>query len=628
MSTAAAVSTPAIASAPARGALMLGALGVVFGDIGTSPIYAFRESLHAAGEVSPATVLGVLSLVFWAVVLVVAVKYVVFVLRADNRGEGGIIALLSLALPAGPASGPLLIAGLAGAALFFGDAMITPAISVLSALEGLKIVTPVFDPYVVPLAAVVLVALFAIQSHGSATVGRLFGPVTAAWFAVLAIFGLVQIAGQPEVLAAIDPRYALGALSRGEGGTALLVLGSVFLALTGAEALYADMGHFGRGAIRIDWFAFVMPALLLNYFGQAALVLGDPAAASEPFFLMFPGWFLLPAVALAAAATVIASQAVISGAFTLVQQAIQFGLLPRLDIRQTSEEAAGQIYVPQMNWLLAAAVLALVFGFGSSAALAAAYGISVAGTMVATTLLLAAVARARWGWGWPAVTALAAPFLLLDVVFLLANAHKIPEGGWFPLVVGVAVLTLALVWRRGRAALLARRDEHAVTFDSFLAGLDGPGAPHRVPGTAVYLTSRKQLVPRSLVLNLRHNGVLHEQVALLSVTVDRAPRVPEAERLSVEPMTHGIRRLELRFGFAEAPDVPAALKRHAAVAGFDPEKVSFFLGKEVPVGSMRPDLSPWQEPIFGFLSRNAVSATDYFRIPVDQVVELGTRVEL
>lgn len=607
---------------------MLAALGVVFGDIGTSPIYAFRESLHAAGQVSPATVLGVLSLVFWAVVLVVAIKYVVFVLRADNRGEGGIIALLSLALPAGPASGPLLIAGLAGAALFFGDAMITPAISVLSALEGLKIVTPVFEPYIVPLAALVLVALFAIQSHGSAVVGRLFGPVTAAWFAVLAIFGLVQIAGQPEVLAAIDPRYALGALFRGEGGTALLVLGSVFLALTGAEALYADMGHFGRGAIRIDWFAFVMPALLLNYFGQAALVLGNPAAAAEPFFLMFPGWFLIPAVALAAAATVIASQAVISGAFTLVQQAIQFGLMPRLDIRQTSEEAAGQIYVPQMNWLLAVAVLALVFGFGSSAALAAAYGISVAGTMVATTLLLAAVARARWGWSWPAVTALAMPFLLLDMVFLLANAHKIPDGGWFPLMVGAAVLTLALVWRRGRAALLRRRDEYAMTFESFLAGLDAAGAPRRVPGTAVYLTSRKKLVPRSLVLNLRHNGVLHEQVALLSVTVDRAPRIMEAERLSVEPMTHGIRRLELRFGFAEAPDVPAALKQHAAATGFDPDKVSFFLGKEVPVASMRPDLSPWQEPIFEFLSRNAVSATDYFRIPVDRVVELGTRVEL
>ena len=627
MSTAAAVSTPAIASAPARSALMLGALGVVFGDIGTSPIYAFRESLHAAGQVSPATVLGVLSLVFWAVVLVVGIKYVVFVLHADNRGEGGIIALLSLALPAGPASGPLLIAGLAGAALFFGDAMITPAISVLSALEGLKLVTPVFEPYVVPLAAAVLVALFAIQSRGSATMGRLFGPVTAAWFAVLAVFGLVQVVGQPGVLAAIDPRHALDALFRGEGGSALLVLGSVFLALTGAEALYADMGHFGRGAIRVDWFAFVMPALLLNYFGQAALVLGNPAAASDPFFLMFPGWFLIPAVALAAAATVIASQAVISGAFTLVQQAIQFGLLPRLDIRQTSEEAAGQIYVPQMNWLLAAAVLALVFGFGSSAALAAAYGISVAGTMLATTLLLAAVARARWGWGWPAVVALALPFLLLDLAFLLANAHKIPEGGWFPLVVGAAALTLVLVWRRGRAALLARRDEGAVTFEDFLAGLDGPGAPHRVPGTAVYLTTRKHLVPRSLALNLRHNGVLHEQVALLSVVVDRAPRVPEAERLSVEALTHGIRRLELRFGFAEAPDVPAALRRHAA-AGFDPDAVSFFLGKEVPVGSMRPDLSPWQEPIFGFLSRNAVSATDYFRIPVDQVVELGTRVEL
>src|SRR5215213_4812303 len=543
----AAVSTPAVAAHPAGAALLLGALGVVFGDIGTSPIYAFRETLRAAaggeggghgastaaaGAVAPEAVFGVLSLIFWAVILVVAVKYVVLVMRADNQGEGGTMALLSLAVPAAPGRlrTAVLVLGLAGASLFFGDAMITPAISVLSAVEGLAVATPLFEPYVVPIAAAVLVGLFAIQSRGSARVGRLFGPVTAAWFATLALSGLARVLGRPEVLAALDPRHALAFLAGNPGHGALAVLGSAFLALTGGEALYADMGHFGRRAIRIDWFALVMPALVLNYLGQAALVLDDPAAAANPFFALFPGPLLYPAVALATAATVIASQAVISGAFALVQQAIQLGAVPRLEVRQTSEETAGQVYVPQVNWLLAAAVLALVLGFRSSEALANAYGIAVAGDMLVTTLLMVAVARGHWGAPWPLVAAVGAPFLLLDLAFVAGNLHKIPAGGWFPLLVGAAALGLMLLWRRGRAVLLARRDEGAPTLDAFFAGLDAPGAPARVPGTAVYLTGQREVVPAALALNLRHNGVLHERAVLLHVLAERVPRIPEAAR--------------------------------------------------------------------------------------------------
>ena len=421
--SAAAVSTPAVAEHPARAMLLVGALGVVFGDIGTSPIYAFRESLRAAGTVeSQATVLGILSLVFWAVVLVVALKYVVFVMRADNQGEGGTMALISLALPAaGRLRAVLLVIGLGGASLFFGDAMITPAISVLSAIEGLQIATPVFRPYVVPLAAAVLVVLFAIQSRGSGRVGRLFGPVMAAWFVVIGVAGITHVSTRPAVLTSLDPRYALAYLGHADSWVAFTVLGSVFLALTGGEALYADMGHFGRRAIRIDWFALVMPALVLNYLGQGALVLADVSAAANPFFLLFPGWLLIPLVGLTTAATVIASQAVISGAFTLVQQAIQLGAVPRLEVRQTSDESAGQVYVPQINWLLVASVLGLVFAFRSSDALANAYGIAVAGDMLVTSVLVTTVARGVWGWPLHVLLPVAGLFLALDLTFVSAN---------------------------------------------------------------------------------------------------------------------------------------------------------------------------------------------------------------
>ena len=626
----AAVSTPAAAEHPLRPALLLGALGIVFGDIGTSPIYAFRESLRSAGGVpSEATVLGVLSVVFWAVALVVALKYVVFVMRADNQGEGGSMALLALALPvSGRFQGLVLVIALAGASLFFGDAMITPAISVLSAMEGLKIASPAVEHYIVPLAAGILIGLFAIQSRGSAKVGKLFGPIMVAWFAVLALAGLAQVVMRPGVLAALDPRYAIAYLTTGDGWIAFAVLGSAFLALTGGEALYADMGHFGRRAIRVNWFALVMPALVLNYLGQGALVLANPAAATDPFFLLFPSWLLIPAVALATAATIIASQAVISGAFALVQQGIQLGVLPRMDVRQTSDEAIGQVYVPQINWLLAAAVLALVYGFGSSEKLANAYGIAVSGDMLVTTVLVTVVAVGVWRWPAWLVLPVAGLFLLLDIVFIAANLHKIPGGGWFPLLVGVVSLTLMLTWRRGRDVAFARRSEDAVPLHKFIASLDQPCAPVRRPGTAIYLAKQTDTVPAALALNVKHNDVVHNRVVLLQVATTRAPRVAEADRIKVRELPAGFRQVEMHFGFAEKPDITAALAAHRDMVGCDPATSSFFLGREDPVPSLRPDLSPWQEQIYAFLARNAVRAPDYFLIPPDRVVELGTKVEM
>ena len=609
---------------------MLGALGVVFGDIGTSPIYAFRESLKAAGSATvESTVLGVLSLVFWAVALIVAVKYVMVVMRADNHGEGGTMALISLAVPvAGRAHKLLLVVGLAGASLCFGDAMITPAISVLSAIEGLELATPSIAPHVVSIAAGVLVVLFAIQSHGSGKVGKLFGPVMVLWFVVLAVTGILHIAAQPQVLAALDPRRAFAYLVHADGWIAFTVLGSVFLALTGGEALYADMGHFGRRAIRIDWFVLVMPALTLNYLGQGALVLGNAHAVSNPFFLLFGESLLMPAVVLATAATVIASQAVISGAFALVQQAIQLGVLPRMSIRQTSPDAAGQVYVPQVNWLLAVAVLALVFGFRSSTNLANAYGIAVAGDMLVTTLLVTTVARGLWGWPWGLVAPLMGSFLMLDVTFVSANVHKIPAGGWFPLLVGAAGLTLMLCWRRGRDVAFSKRDADAMALADFIAGLGRPGAHHRTAGTAVYLTQQVRNVPSALALNLKHNGIVHECVILLKVVTDHTPRVSEHDRVRVEELGAGFKKVELHFGFAETPDVPAAMARHRDVLGADPATASFFMGREYPVPSLRPEMPRWQERIYAFLTRNAVRAPDYFCIPPARVIELGTRVEM
>jgi KUP system potassium uptake protein len=450
----------------------------------------------------------------------------------------------------------------------------------------------------------------------------------AAWFVVLGVAGVIHVFSRPAVLASLDPRYALAYFAHADSWVAFTVLGSVFLAVTGGEALYADMGHFGRRAIRIDWFVLVMPALVLNYLGQGALVLSYPNSALNPFFLLVPDWLLIPLVALTTAATVIASQAVISGAFTLVQQAIQLGAVPRLEVRQTSEESAGQVYVPQINWLLVVAVLGLVFGFRSSDALANAYGIAVAGDMLVTSVLVATVARGVWGWPLRVLLPVAGLFLALDLTFVSANLHKIPDGGWFPLIVGAAALTLMLIWRRGRAVALAHRSADAMPLDAFLASLDQRDAPVRVPGTAVYLTTQRDLVPSALALNLKHNGVLHDRLVLLKVTTERTPRVVEDTRVVVEDLSKGIRRVEVRFGFAEKPDVPATLRAHAGEVGCDPATASFFLGREVPVPSLQPEVPLWQERIYAFMVRNAVSAPDYFLIPSQRVVELGTRVEI
>lgn len=608
---------------------MLAALGVVFGDIGTSPLYAFKETLHAAGH-GAETALGLASLIFWAVLLVVGVKYVLLVMSADNQGEGGTVALLSLALPATPERWrrAILVTGLAGASLFFGDAMITPAISVLSAVEGLKVVTPALSSYVVPIGCIVLAGLFFVQRRGSAAIGRFFGPIILTWFATLAASGLANALQQPEVFAALNPVHAWIYLTHAPGWGALLVLGSAFLALTGGEALYADMGHFGRQPIRLDWLLLVFPALSLNYLGQAAVVLSNPETATNPFFALFPSWLLMPVVLLATAATVIASQAVISGAFTLVQQAIQMGHVPRLDVRQTSKEAAGQVYLPQVNWILAVAVLGLVVGFGSSTALANAYGIAVAGDMLATTLLFSVVALRLWHVPVLIVAAVGLPFLALDLLFVGSNLHKVPAGGWFPLLVGAVCLTLSLLWRKGRAALVARHNEGLQTLDAFIASLSGPDAPATARGTAIYLTGQQGTMPAALSLNLRHNGVLHERLVVLRVEAERVPYVAETERLSATELGHGIITVTLRFGFAEDPDVMVALRRHGTSIGVDPDAASFFLGRNKPVASIRPDLSGWEETVFALLANNAVRASDYFRLPPHQVVELGKRVEV
>ena len=615
---------------PMRRTLMVGALGVVYGDIGTSPIYTLRECLKAAGGgTSPEVVLGLLSLVFWALMIVVTVKYVLFVMRADNDGEGGIMALLGLAAHSETHQRrrtALVMVGIAGAALFYGDGMITPAISVLSAVEGLEVAAPLLKPYVIPITIVVLIGLFVVQSRGSERIGAYFGPIMAAWFALLAVAGLAQVVQNLGVLAALNPLYGIRFLA-GHGWTGFLALGSVFLAMTGAEALYADMGHFGRGPIRLDWFAFVLPALVLNYFGQGALVLAHPDAADSPFFNLFPGWALVPIVLLATAATVIASQAVISGAFSLSQQAMQLSLLPRLDIHQTSDEAIGQVYVPQINWLLMICVIGLVLAFGSSDNLAAAYGIAVAGTMVITTGLLAIVARRLWRWSLPVTVAVIGFFAVVDIGFFSANAVKIPQGGWFPLLVGVVVFTLMSTWRRGRQIVLERTSEGNLPLTQFLDQLDPTKLP-RVKGTAVYLAARRSTVPYSLTDNLKHNKVLHERIVLLTVITERVPYVPDAERMTLEPLDKGFMEMTLHFGFAEAPDVPTALEAHRSAFPIDIDATSFFLGRETPVPTMHPDLPPWRERLYAFMTRNAVSATSYFQIPPKRVVELGTQVEL
>lgn len=612
--------------------LALTALGIVYGDIGTSPLYALRESFHFY-QLAPTrqNVLGVLSLIFWSLVLVISVKYAVFVLRADNRGEGGILALTALATPIGTirrgGRQALILLGLFGTALLYGDGMITPAISVLGAVEGLRVATPLFEPYIVPIAVTVLIALFAVQSRGTAGVGRVFGPVTVVWFATLAALGLPWIWRAPEVLASINPLYAAHFFTT-NGARGFLVLGSVFLVVTGGEALYADMGHFGRRPIRIAWFAVVLPALLLNYWGQGALLLHQPEAVENPFYRMAPAWFIYPQVLIATLAAIIASQALISGAFSLTMQAVQLGYLPRMEIAHTSARERGQVYIPAVNWGLMVACIGLVFGFRSSSNIAAAYGVAVTTTMVVTTLLLAVVARERWNWSVAAVAAFSLVFLAIDLAFWGANMIKVPQGGWFPLAVGAGVFTLMTTWKAGRAVLRRRMAEGALPWDFFVRDMADHPLP-RVPGTAVFMYGDPNGTPPALLHSLKHYGVLHEQVLLLSVQTADVPYVDVADRAEVQKLDAGFFRIVLHYGFREQPRVPAALASiRAPELQLSANRTTFFLGRETLIPATRPALPVWREMLFAFLSRNARTATSFFGLPPNRVVELGAQVEL
>lgn len=613
-------------------ALMLAALGVVYGDIGTSPIYAFREALHASaqgsGVASRADVLGVLSLIIWALTLIVTVKYVIFVLRADNRGEGGTLSLMALARASYPRRAGLILAvGLCGAALFFGDAIITPAISVLSAVEGLSVVTPAFDPFVVPVTLVILAGLFAVQRFGTASVARIFGPVMALWFLVLGGFGIYHIADDPTVFFPINPYYAAVYLA-GQPDVAFITIGAVFLAVTGAEALYVDLGHFGRRPIVLAWLGVVFPCLLLNYFGQGAFVLAHGGTPANPFFNMLPEWALLPVVALATAATVIASQAVISGAYSLTRQAVQLNLLPRFQIQHTSETQQGQIYLPRVNLLLALGVMLLVVGFGESSSIAAAYGISVTGEMLVTTVLLFVVMRHRWGWALPGALALAAVFGVMDSGFFLANVVKVLDGGWVS--IGVAALTglIMATWVRGSRLLFEKTRKNEVPLD-FLADNLAQKPPYLVDGTAVFLTGDPLSAPTALMHSLKHYKVLHRQNVVLSVVTAQEPTVPDSERVSIEKLNDLFMRVRLTFGYMEHPNVPKALAICRKQGWkFDIMTTSFFLSRRSLKPSPNSGMPLWQDRLFIMLARTAADATEYFQIPTGRVVEVGTQVAI
>ena len=612
--------------------LSLTALGVVYGDIGTSPLYAMRECFFGSHAVPPTqeNVLGVLSLIIYSLLLVISLKYVAIVMRADNHGEGGILALAAL-LPSREAPGRrtpvLVLLGLFGAALLYGDGMITPAITVLSAIEGLNVATPVFEQYVVPITVAILIGVFAIQRHGTDRVGRLFGPVMLVWFAVIAVLGVGWLLTAPVVLTAVDPRHAV-AFFQEHGWHGVAVLGAVFLVVTGGEALYADMGHFGKRPIRLAWFALVLPALVLNYFGQGALLLAHPAAASNPFFMMAPGWLLLPMVVLATFAAIIASQALISGAFSLTQQAVQLGYAPRLSIDHTSSAEAGQIYVPQVNWALMVATLAIVIGFKTSSSLAAAYGIAVTLTMIITALLLHTVAIERWKWPKALVFAITGLFLSVDLLFFGANAIKIAQGGWLPLVIGGLIFTLMTTWKTGRRVVADRLSARSEPLEDFLARLEDT-PPARVPGTAVFMTAQPSGTPPALAHNLRYNKVLHEHVVTLLVKTMPWPYVQDDERVTIKPLGGGVFDVTVYFGFMDDVDVPKAL-RLAQLEGLplDADDTTYFLGRETLIPTDSPGMALWREHLFVLMARNAVRATGFFRLPPERVVELGVQVEL
>jgi KUP system potassium uptake protein len=627
------MSTPATSdrSTPSL-ALILGVLGVVYGDIGTSPLYAMRAaaSHFEDGGVEAWEVLGLLSLIIWSLILTVTVKYVAFVLRADNRGEGGILALMALAqrsVESPRLRWALALIGIAGACLFFGDGIITPAISVLSAVEGLKVVSPHLEKAVLPISVVILVALFLVQYRGTAKMGAVFGPICAAWFLVLGLLGLWEVLHNPGVLAAISPHWAITFCLHYKFA-AFIAFGSVVLAVTGAEALYADMGHFGRRPIRWAWMVIVLPALVLNYLGQGALLLRDPAALENPFFLLAPEWFRLPLVFLATAATIIASQAMISGAYTIARQCVQLGFMPRLVVRHTSDTEEGQIYMPQVNIALLIGVLILVMTFRDSERLAAAYGIAVTGTFVCTTLLAIVVFHRKFGWPLLAVLGVFLPLLALDLAFFLSNVLKIPEGGYVPLVLGVVLFIMMLTWHRGRELLFARIRQDGLPLKSFIARLP-QSRTVRVPGTAVFMTSQAEFLPGALLHNLKHNKVLHERVLFVTVTNEDVPQIGADRRRAVEELAPNIYRVALRYGFQESPNIPRELEALGEFGiPYEPMQTSYFLGRETVVAAAVPKMSRWRQWLFMLLSRNSLSATEFFRIPSDRVVELGVKVAI
>ncbi|MDN5848610.1 MAG: potassium transporter Kup [Nitrococcus sp.] len=611
--------------------LCLAVLGVVYGDIGTSPLYALRDSFTSL-EVTRLNVLGVLSLLFWSLILVVSLKYMAFVMRADNHGEGGILALMALISPwrSTPSRRQwLLIAlGLFGAALLYGDGMITPAITVLSAVEGLHLAAPALSQYLIPLTIVIVVLLFFLQKRGTGGIGRLFGPIMLVWFAVLALLGVYGIVQNPAVLTAINPLHAFRFFME-NNIMAFLALGGVVLAVTGAEALYADMGHFGRSPIRLSWFIYVLPALTLNYLGQGAMLLGNPQAIANPFYSLAPDWALYPLIALTTVAACIASQAVISGVFSLTHQAVELGMCPRVTIVQTSPDEAGQIYVPVLNWVMLAAVIGLVVGFGSAEALAAAYGVAITATMVITTLLMFALMRRRWNWPPLLVGVLCAAFLIMDLAFFGANLVNIPDGGWFPLLVAGLIYLCMETWRRGRELMRIHLGEATEPLSKLFAYVDEED-PVRIEGSAVFLTARADgKAPPILLHHLRRNRVLHERVVLLTVHTEDVPRVPTARRLEVEQLEHGFWRVRVRYGFMQSANVPVALRaceRHGLDVDLD--ATTFYLGRQTVIPTDKPGMMIWREVLFAFMSRNSARATQFYRIPPEQVVELGIQVEL
>ncbi len=614
--------------------LSLAALGVVFGDIGTSPLYTMREvfaGTHHPVPVTPDNVLGILSLILWSLIMVVTIKYVAFIMRADNRGEGGIMALIALASrqAAGDAGKQkfIMLVGILGACMFYADGMITPAISVLSAVEGLEIATPALSHWVVPITLIVLFILFWSQRSGTGTMGALFGPVMLAWFGTLAAMGVWNILHDPNVLQAVNPVFAFHFFTS-NGTLAFLALGAVVLAVTGGEALYADMGHFGRVPIRLAWFGLVLPALMLNYFGQGALIPHDPAAVKNPFYLLAPEWLLYPLVGLATLSTVIASQAVISGAFSVSRQALQLGYLPRMLVQHTSESEEGQIYLPRINWILMVSVMLLVIGFGTSSNLAAAYGIAVTGDMVITTVLSALVFHGLWGWSWARTLALAALFIVVDLAFFGANITKIPAGGWFPILIGTIIFTLMTTWKRGRSLLYFQLASDAMELRTFVEAI-GYHPPTRVEGTAVFMTPNPDGVPHALLHNLKHNKVLHQQVVLATVNIHDVPHVSADERLKVEHLANGFHRVAINYGFKDEPDLPREMDACAAYGlNMDMMDTSFFIGKETLITKSSSQMALWRVKLFVAMFRNADSASNYFKLPPNRVVELGAQVTL